>query len=74
MNSASDRCFERKSLTRHAIRDRFQMWLTTALSAPTPQFENGQLAFDRGTERKLAERRLRSKQNTVAQYANVKHL
>ena len=27
------------------------MWLTTALSAPTPQFENGQFAFGAQAER-----------------------
>ena len=41
--------FERKSLSRHAIGGRFQIRLTTARNtAPSPESENGQLAFRKG--------------------------
>ena len=36
---------ERKSLTRHARRGRFPIRLTTGAALPTPESENGQLAF-----------------------------
>ena len=40
------------------------MWLTTLASLATPQLKNAQLAFDRGTERKQAERRLRRRERS----------
>ena len=48
---------ERKSLSRHAIRDRFQNVPHDGAKAPTAQFENGQLTFGwtrrEGMERKV---------------------
>ena len=40
------------------------MWLTTLASLATPQLKNAQLAFDRDTERKQAERRLRRRERS----------
>ena len=57
---------ERKSLSRHAIRGRFSMWLTTLAALATPQLRNGQLAFGyratQGTQQ--AERRLRRRERS----------
>ena len=75
--------FERNRLSPNAIRDCFQMWLTTALSAPTPQFENSQLASSPiSTNRNSCERkrgvsrlwRSRAEQNDDSKRGVVSHI